>query len=239
MKEFLEIKNIGKLNIDKILFEGAYPILFTCINEKNEIFLCLCCQSNENGKKWLITKTTPEIIINILKDKLTLRCAFVEYPSTQISVLYSNNELQYSYNNREDWNYDNSRCLPDKNEYMNAEVGEFDEEIEYYTSYLNDIYFDIPTTLKHKFNIHSLNEICISDFEILIEGSITTNFEYLNNMNMYNQSLFYEKVESSIEIKNDYTQKSKYISTWKSIFDTTKDNIFLAEKKFNNLTTAA
>ncbi len=51
MQEFIKIDKLGTLQIDKILFESHYPILFTCVNEINELFLCTCCHANKEGKK--------------------------------------------------------------------------------------------------------------------------------------------------------------------------------------------
>ena len=68
MKPFMKIDKLGELRIDVVLFESYYPILFTCLNENNDLFLCVCCQSNKEGRKWLITKTTPNIVVKVLKD---------------------------------------------------------------------------------------------------------------------------------------------------------------------------
>lgn len=45
-KVFYETQKYGKLYIDKILFETYLPILFTCKNDMNDIFICVCCQDN-------------------------------------------------------------------------------------------------------------------------------------------------------------------------------------------------
>lgn len=67
MKPFIATKRNGVLTIDKILFESYYPILFTCKNEFNDIFVCLCCQHNQNGIKWLVGKTDNSYIMQLLK----------------------------------------------------------------------------------------------------------------------------------------------------------------------------
>ena len=49
MRKFVKTEKNGTLYWDKILFESVYPILFTCKNDKNEIFVVICCQNNATG----------------------------------------------------------------------------------------------------------------------------------------------------------------------------------------------
>ena len=39
MKKFITLNKYGELYIDKILFETYFPIIFTCKNENNDIFI--------------------------------------------------------------------------------------------------------------------------------------------------------------------------------------------------------
>ena len=151
MEDFMEVGELGRLKIDKIIFESFYPILFTCVNEKQQLFLCVCCQANEEGKKWLITRTTPQIMIDILTDRLTLREAFCKIKDIQYTVLHNSNKIKIINGDKNDWDYEKSYILPDKDEYLEAEEGEFDEEIAYYQEILdslNNLYTtDIPKKL--------------------------------------------------------------------------------------------
>jgi len=126
------IDKLGQLMIDKIFFETNYPILFTCVNEKNDLFLCVCCQNNIDAQKWLITRTTAGIIVDMLEDKITLREAFLQYRDVQYVVIDDYSDITISNGDEEYWN-DNSIYLPDKGEYIEAEDGEFYEEIRHYT----------------------------------------------------------------------------------------------------------
>ena len=49
MKKFITLNKYGELYIDKILFETYFPIIFTCKNENNDIFICVCCQMDVSG----------------------------------------------------------------------------------------------------------------------------------------------------------------------------------------------
>ena len=71
MQEFVNTEKYGKLYIDRILFESNFPIIFTCKNDADEIFICVCCQNNIKGCKWLVGKTDAINIIRMLKDELT------------------------------------------------------------------------------------------------------------------------------------------------------------------------
>lgn len=126
MKEFIKLDKYGQLYIDRVLFESYFPIIFTCVNDNNEIFICVCCQNNEKGCKWLIGKTNGTNIIRMLQDEITIRQLLLEYSSGKISVDYVENEYTVVCNNL-DWD-ENSSYLPKDDSYMYAEDGEFDVE---------------------------------------------------------------------------------------------------------------
>lgn len=140
MKKFVELKNYGQLSIDKVLFEANFPIIFTCLNEKREIFMCVCCMNNKEGSKWLIGKTNGRIIVEMLQDKITIRQLLLEHSCGKITVDYKNGEYLVSYDNS-DWN-EESIYLPKEDSYMYADDGEFDEEISYFSSLTSITYGD-------------------------------------------------------------------------------------------------
>lgn len=141
VNKFFYIEKYGQLEIDRILFEASYPILFTCKNDKDDLFICVCCKNNETGKKWLITQTAPESIIRMLTDKMTIREVFLANMECRLSIESSNNILDIKYNDVEDWS-DESIYLPKAGEYIDAEPGEFDDDIKYYMIQLEKDYSD-------------------------------------------------------------------------------------------------
>lgn len=151
MKDFMTIDGLGSLKIDVVLFESYYPILFTCINEKKESFLCVCCQSNSQGRRWMITKTTPKVVIKMLNNKIMLRKAFLEFPKIQITVLEQGGSISIIKNDEAEWDYDSSKSLPDKDEYMDSEEGEFEEEISYYKSLMQVDYSSLSYVTEYKY----------------------------------------------------------------------------------------
>ncbi|MCD8120337.1 MAG: hypothetical protein LUE29_12825 [Lachnospiraceae bacterium] len=130
MKKFIWLEEYGQLYIDKVIFESYFPVIFTCLNDRKEVFICVCCQNNEEGCKWLIGKTDGKSIVKMLRDEITVRQLLVEYSTGRITVDYKENEYCISYSNS-DWDKD-SIYLPKSDSYMYAEDGEFDEEINYF-----------------------------------------------------------------------------------------------------------
>lgn len=139
MKKFIKLDEYGQLYIDRVLFESYFPIIFTCVNDNKEIFICVCCQNNKKGCKWLIGKTNGINIIRMLRNEITIRQLLLEYSSGRISVDYVGNEYVVAYNNS-DWD-ENSSYLPKDDSYMYAEEGEFDEEIDYFSS-VNHVFYE-------------------------------------------------------------------------------------------------
>lgn len=139
---FIYIEEWGELYIDKILFEVGYPVLFTCINDMRDLFVCVCCRNNEDGAKWLISRTTAGSIIQMLKNKISLRDIFLCGEGNRYSVNSFENKIDIIKNDDEDWGED-SIYLPKKNEYMDAEEDEYKEELLYYGC------FDIKYTLSN------------------------------------------------------------------------------------------
>lgn len=140
MKKFIKTDRYGQLYIDRILFESYFPVIFTCINDNDDIFICVCCQNNEKGCKWLVGKTECINIIRLLQDKITVRQLLLEHSSWRITVDYTQEGYAIYYNNS-DWD-ENSLYLPKKDSYMYAENGEFDDDIAYFTSINNHVRYN-------------------------------------------------------------------------------------------------
>ncbi len=140
MKKFIKLEEYGQLYVDKILFESYFPIVFTCINDNKDIFIVVCCQNNEKGCKWLLGKTNGMSIVKMLRDEITIRQLLVDYSAGRISVDYVENNYSIAFNNS-DWNKD-SLYLPKEDSYMDAEEGEFEEEIHYFTLLSNSLHYN-------------------------------------------------------------------------------------------------
>lgn len=131
MKEFVKLNDYGQLYIDKILFESYFPIIFTCINNRNDIFISVCCQNNASGCKWLMGKTSGKYVIKLLKNEITVRDLLLNYSSDKVSIDYQKGEYLVNKNS-EDW-CEESIYLPKEDSYIYPELGEFDEDIRYFS----------------------------------------------------------------------------------------------------------
>lgn len=133
--EFVVLPKYGQLYMDKILFQAGYPVLFTCTDSARDLFICVCCQNNEQGVKWLASRTNSAEIVKLLKNELTIREAFTNETVERFSVNSMNGEkMRVVKDDRNDWTED-SIYLPKANEYLDAEPEEFEEEIRYYGQY--------------------------------------------------------------------------------------------------------
>lgn len=241
MKEFIKLNKYGQLYIDKVLFESYFPIIFTCVNDDRDIFISVCCQNNEKGCKWLLGKTNAISIVRLLKDEITIRQLLLEYSLGQISVNYINNGYVVDYNNS-DWD-DNSPCLPKEDSYMFAEDGEFDDEIDYFSSLDDHNHVDYNAEC-----YKSIAEI-LGTINIEIEpmakalavfasaiGSISIPSEV-----MVRTLRVFGKLCTNLAInKENYTEKEKYKSVYNSTFSVSLENLSInVESDGNNYADAA
>lgn len=165
MDSFLNIEKIGELKMDKIFFESYYPILFTCLNEDNDVFLCVCCQADLNIKKWLITNVTPGTIVDFLSNRITIRDSFLRDKGLKYTVIFNNKtrEFQIEEDNIKDWEKEENIDLPTAGEYIDAEEDEFIEEINYFKNmeicYLDCVKQEVVKNITEKISFEENNYI--------------------------------------------------------------------------------
>ena len=132
MDSFKNIEPFGNIYMDKVLFETYEPILFTCKDTNNHLFLAVCCTSNNIMKKWLITYVDLKCLIELLTDQITIREAFLFETEHKYTVILENEKCTCIKNDLQDWATQSS-FLPSAGEYMDAEDSEFEEELQYFT----------------------------------------------------------------------------------------------------------
>lgn len=98
-------------------------------NDIGDTFICICCQNNSNGIKWLIGRTDVLRIVKMLKNEISIRQLLLNNTSEKICVDYKNEQYQIKY--VDEWDKD-SIYLPKEDSYIDAEPGEFDKDIKYY-----------------------------------------------------------------------------------------------------------
>lgn len=179
MKEnFFECKELGRLEIERVLFSSNYPILFTCRNEKNELYLCACCQANEAGKKWMLAETNSDNIVQMLENEITMREAFILPNKKRYSIFTSgirDTMTVIKNEDSEEWDADNSIDLPDKGEYIDAEEDEFIEEISFYRNSIME-YFIVNMNVSY--SQQTYNEV-FEIFEDMPSYIVSGNDKYI------------------------------------------------------------
>lgn len=110
-----------------VFVQSIRPVLFACQDDASNVYLCCCHCSNGEKTEWVIAPTTYERLVRLLTDKITIRDAFTE-GNTELfvatmgaddpSVTVVQRQLQAV-----------AAILPTAGYYMEAEPGEFDEEL--------------------------------------------------------------------------------------------------------------
>ncbi len=124
-KIFRKIPDFQGIVLDTILFEGKYPVLFTCKNDK-DIYLFICYIANAQKIGWIGTKTTYENLIDLLENRITIRNAFLNITNSKFMIEYDGEEVQYNLKKSDEIP---ENILPTAGEYMDAEEDEYREEL--------------------------------------------------------------------------------------------------------------
>ncbi len=117
--------------IDHVIFGGIYPVLFTVFNN-NSLFLFICHNyESENNIQWIVTKTTPLNIIYLLKNRISFRNAFIYGTNKKMILNYDGEKVSCDI---KDLSSIPDEYLPTDGEYLNAEIGEYDDLLMYYNT---------------------------------------------------------------------------------------------------------
>lgn len=122
---FRKIPMCENLKMDTVLFESKYPVLFTC-NIDRDIYLFICCMVNGQFVNWIGTKTDYKTLIQLLKNEVTIRDAFLAITDEKIMINYDGKEPVADIVKK---NRVPMELLPTVGEYLDAEGDEYTEEI--------------------------------------------------------------------------------------------------------------
>lgn len=118
--------NNQNLYDDQILIDDIYPVLFTCVDDLENTYLCSCYFTDPSKTLWLITKTEPECVIELLNNKVTIRELF---KSDELWAICKSKNEEIQVKRIEDCKKFDKNAFPAEGEYMDADTGEFEEEI--------------------------------------------------------------------------------------------------------------
>ena len=169
MNEFFDFPQTGRMVYERVFLDMGAPLLFVCKGADNKRYLGVCCQVEHKQKKWLLAETNLDTIIQMLQDKITIRDAFLRVNKQKYTIIKETDcEPRIIENDLEDWDADNSIYLPDAGEYMEAEPGEFEEDIIWFTS---------DSRIKR-----------MMSYAGMLQNSVSRNFEYNINISTKSQA---------------------------------------------------
>ena len=118
--------NNQNLYEDLILIDNIYPVLFTCVDDLENTYLCSCYFADPSKILWLVTKTDLESVIDLLINKVTIRELF---ESDELWEICKSKNEEIQVKQIEDCKNFDENAFPAEGEYMDADTGEFEEEI--------------------------------------------------------------------------------------------------------------
>lgn len=69
------VKNIGRMYLEYVFLEFEMdPILFTCIDDKGKLYLCLCSEIR-SGQKWVVTECELETLTDLIENRIDIASA--------------------------------------------------------------------------------------------------------------------------------------------------------------------
>lgn len=125
---FKNINTIGSLEIEEIIFASWYPVLFTCRDKYNQLYLCVCCDIRQE-QRWIISKTTIKTMVDLLTDKISIYNAFKSHFDEHYIVTWNNKDKEEK-SKKVTFEEVDKLDLPLENEYLDSDIDEFKEYIE-------------------------------------------------------------------------------------------------------------
>ena len=124
---FENVPFYGNLIVEKVLVDYIYPLLFVLKNSKNQRCLSLCFDTR-GSQQWLVVPISKQTLVRLLKDKITLDSPFKSCKFAIHAVRdYTSKTDSYKRISLKDIP---KEILPLPNEYLEADVGEFQEYID-------------------------------------------------------------------------------------------------------------
>lgn len=128
-KIFLKQTNeLPTLYMDMVFVESVRPILFTCVDEDGLLYICSCCYAAGDMCVWIVAGTTLDEVISLLSNQCEIWDMFGTKESLAVVTKYSaveHPEIQLLALRDVP-----AEFLPTKGYGMDAEDGEFEEELK-------------------------------------------------------------------------------------------------------------
>lgn len=75
-----------------IFVESIRPILFTCIDENKQLYICSCCYASGNKCIWLVAKTNQTNVTSLLRNECEIRDMFET--ANHITIITKSDHLE-------------------------------------------------------------------------------------------------------------------------------------------------
>lgn len=126
-KVFLSINN-RPLFMDLILVEYHYPILFTCLDNRGNMYISTCFHADAQEREWLIAQTTPNAVIDLLRNNISIRDVFPK-DDTLIYLAAKSKDAQETVIQTVRADEVPEKIFPTGGMFMDADEDEFTEEL--------------------------------------------------------------------------------------------------------------
>lgn len=125
-KTLFQIDDLS-LTQDIVLVDYIYPVLFTCVDNYGQTYIVTCYLADGRTKEWIIARSDPDRIIDLLQDKISLRDIFLNTSLWQAVLKAGETTPSVTPVCVENL----APCiLPTPGEFMDADPNEFDNEIK-------------------------------------------------------------------------------------------------------------
>ena len=123
---FKGLPKCGDLELDYIFVELECPILFTCRDLENNIYLCICCDIIDE-QRWIVAPIKPKDLIRLIDNQLTFY-DFYKNAKQIYKIIWKK-----GYKTEKVYDSSFSECvgdIPPKGEYLDSEIGEFVDYVD-------------------------------------------------------------------------------------------------------------
>ena len=115
------------LYYDMVLVEYIWPILFTCLDEYDNLYICSCHHADGDVAKWMLVRTTEEAVIKLLQNQIPIHDMFTEAETVYLLTLSERGAQPQAV--KQAAQDVPEHYFPTAGYDMDAEEDEFDEEI--------------------------------------------------------------------------------------------------------------
>lgn len=205
MKNNIYFKNvieIGNLSLDCVFFEfESEPIIFTCTDNKNNLFLCLCSEIRY-GQKWIVSKCEIKTLKALIDEKIDIATAICEPPRLIVITM----DMEGKENSKIIATKEIDKLdLPKENTYLRCDRGQLSNYL-WKKMYLTQAFFNKEINYNGIINSYNSSIKTIAqDFLNQINKSIDTAY----NKNIKNTSKMLYEILSKTNKENNVIQ-SKY-----------------------------